>query len=225
MGTCNFYAKNTNGIYSLELNDEWDFEDTIDNVRCDLKKFGYDEHDGWTNERQFAGRYMAHKTESIDLPIYFNNGWEAMASFHLEIMPMIRSGYYHGGNFDFDISINGENENYYINDLVDDLNDLAFSELYEIIYSDRWHFFHDEELEEMAQNWENTYESILHLIKSEYSELLNEITEKLNEWMNGHIDELEKVFSMYCDYELVELGRFSNGETIYTHKNKPEETA
>jgi|DEB0MinimDraft_10_1074344.scaffolds.fasta_scaffold61685_1 hypothetical protein len=225
MGTCNFYAKNTNGIYSLELNDEWDFEDTIDNVRCDLKKFGYDEHDGWTNERQFAGRYMAHKTESIDLPIYFNNGWEAMASFHLEIMPMIRSGYYHGGNFDFDISINGENENYYINDLVDDLNDLAFSELYEIIYSDRWHFFHDEELEEMAQNWENTYESILHLIESEYIDLLNEITEKLNEWMNGHIDELEKVFSMYCDHELVELGRFSNGETIYTHKTKPEETA
>jgi hypothetical protein len=54
---------------------------------------------------------------------------------------------------------------------------------------------------------------------------LNEITEKLNEWMNGHIDELQKVFSMYCDNELVELGRFSNGETIYTHKNKPEETA
>jgi len=225
MGTCNFYAKNTNGIYSLELNDEWEYEDTIDNVRCDLKKLGYDEHEGWTNDRNFAGRYMAHKTERIDLPIYFNNGWEGMASFYLEIMPMIRSGYYHGGNFDFDISIHGEYQNYYINDLDDDLKDLAFSELEEIIYSDRWHFFHDEELEEMAQNWENTYESILHLIESEYMDLLNEITEKLNQWMNGHIDELQKVFSMYCDHELVELGRFSNGETIYTHKTKPEETA
>lgn len=225
MGTCNFYAKNTNEIYSLELNDEWDFEDAIENVRYDLKKFGYDEHDGWTNDRNFAGKFVAHKTESIDLPIYFNNGWEAMASFYLEIIPMIRSGYYHGGNFDFDISINGEFSNHEINDLDEDLKDLAYNELFEIIYSDRWHFFHDEKLEEMADNWKNTCESILHLIESEYSELLNEITEKLNEWMNGHIHELEKVFSMYCDHELVELGRFSNGETMYTHKTKSEETA
>ena len=225
MGTCNFYAKNTNGIYSLELNDEWDFEDAVDNVRFALNKFRYHTHDGWTNDRQFAGKFIAYKTESIDFPIYFNNGWEGMASFYLEIIPMIRSGYYHGGNFDFDISIDGEFSNHEINDLDEDLKDLAFSELFEIIYSDRWHFFHDEKLEEMAEYWDETHESILHLIKSEYSELLNEITEKLNEWMNGHIDELEKVFSMYCDYELVELGRFSNGETIYTHKNKPEETA
>jgi len=225
MGTCNFYAKNTNGIYSLELNDEWDFEDTIINVRFALNKLRYHTHDGCTNDRNFSGSFMAHKSESIDFPIYFNNGWEAMASFYLEIIPMIRSGYYHGGNFDFDISINGEFANYEINDLDDDLKDLAFSELFEIIYSDRWHFFHDEKLEEMAEYWDETHESILHLIKSEYSELLNEITEKLNEWMNGHIDELQKVFSMYCDHELVELGRFSNGETIYTHKTKPEETA
>ena len=225
MGTGNFYAKNTNGIYSLELNDEWDFEDAIENVRYDLKKFGYDEHEGWTNDRNFAGKFMAHKSERIDLPIYFNNGCEGMASFYLEIIPMIRSGYYHGGNFDFDISINGEFANYDFNDMDGDLKDLAFSELFEIIYSDRWHFFHDEKLEEMADNCKYRYDSVLHLIKSEYSELLNEITEKLNEWMNGHIDELEKVFSMYCDHKLVELGRFSNGETIYTHKNKPEETA
>ena len=225
MGTCNFYAKNTNGIYSLNDDDEWAIDDTSDNVRYELKKFGYDEHEGWTNDRNFAGKFIAHKSESIDLPIYFNNGWEGMASFYLEIIPMIRSGYYDGGNFDFDISLYGENENYYINDLDDDLEDLAFNELFEIIYSDRWHFFHDEQLEEMADNWENTYESILHLIESDYSELLNEITEKLNEWMNGHIDQLQNVFSMYCDHELVELGRFSNGETIYTHKNKPEETA
>lgn len=225
MGTCNFYAKNTNGIYSLELNDEWDFEDAIENVRFALNKFRYYTHEGWTNDRQFAGKFIAYKIESIDLPIYFNNGWEAMASFYLEIFPMIRSGYYDGGNFDFDISIIGEIGNFDFNDLDMDLKDLAYSELFEIIYSDRWHFFHDEKLEEMAENWENTCESILHLIESEYSELLNEITEKLNEWMYGHIDELQKVFSMYCDHELVELGRFSNGETIYTHKNKPEETA
>ena len=225
MGTCNFYAKNTNGIYSLNDDDEWAIDDQIDNVRFELKKFGYDEHDGWTNERNFAGKFIAHKSESIDFPIYFNNGWEGMASFYLEIIPMIRFGYYDGGNFDFDISINGEFSNHEINDLDEDLKDLAFSELFEIIYSDRWHFFHDEKLEEMADNWENTYESILHLIESEYMDLLNEITEKLNEWMNGHIDELEKVFSMYCDHELEEMGRFSNGETIYTHKNKPEETS
>lgn len=225
MGTCNFYAKNTNGIYSLELNDEFYYTSAVYNIRSELIKFGYTDHIGFTSDRNFAGRYLSHKIESIDLPIYFNNGWEAMASFYLEIIPMIRSGYYHGGNFDFDISINGENENYYINDLDDDLLDLAFNELFEIIYSDRCHFFHDEKLEEMADNWENTYESILHLIESEYMDLLNEITEKLNEWMKGHITELENVFSMYCDHELVELGRFSNGETIYTHKNKPEETA
>jgi hypothetical protein len=209
----------------LELNDEWDFEDAVDNVRFALNKFRYHTHDGWTNDRQFAGKFIAYKTESIDFPIYFNNGWEGMASFYLEIIPMIRSGYYHGGNFDFDISIDGEFSNHEINDLDEDLKDLAFSELFEIIYSDRWHFFHDEKLEEMAEYWDETHESILHLIKSEYSELLNEITEKLNQWMNGHIDELQKVFSMYCDHELMELGRFSNGETIYTHKNKPEETA
>ena len=225
MGTCNFYAKNTNGIYSLELNDEFYYISAVYNIRSELKKFGYDDHNGSTNDRNFAGSFVAHKIESIDLPIYFNNGWEGMASFYLEIIPMIRSGYYHGGNFDFDISINGEFSNHEINDLDEDLKDLAFSELFEIIYSDRWHFFHDEKLEEMAEYWDETHESILHLIKSEYSELLNEITEKLNEWMNGHIDELEKVFSMYCDHELVELGRFSNGETIYTHKTKPEETA
>jgi hypothetical protein len=225
MGTCNFYAKNTNGIYSLELNDEFYYISAVYNIRSELKKFGYDDHNGSTNDRNFAGSFVAHKIESIDLPIYFNNGWEGMASFYLEIIPMIRSGYYHGGNFDFDISINGEFSNHEINDLDEDLKDLAFSELFEIIYSDRWHFFHDEKLEEMAEYWDETHESILHLIKSEYSELLNEITEKLNEWMNGHIDELQKVFSMYCDHELVELGRFSNGETIYTHKNKSEETA
>lgn len=225
MGTSNYYAKNTNGIYSLELNDEWDFEDAIENVRFALNKFRYHTHDGWTDGRNFAGRFIAYKSDSIDLPIYFNNGWEGMASFYLEIIPMIRSGYYDGGNFDFDISLYGENENYYINDLDEDLKDLAFTELFEIIYSDRWHFFHDEKLEEMAGNCKNTYESILHLIDSEYSELLNEITEKLNEWMKGHITELENVFSMYCDYELEELARFSNGGTIYKHKNKPGETA
>ena len=225
MGTCNFYTKNTNGIYRLEIADEWEYEDAIDNVRYGLNKLKYHSMHDYDNSRSHPGRYIAHKSESIDIPIYFNNGWEGMASFHLEIMPIIRSGYYADANLDFDISINGEFSNHEINDLDEDLKDLAFSELFEIIYSDRWHFFHDEKLEEMADNWENTYESILHLIESEYMDLLNEITEKLNEWMNGHIDELEKVFSMYCDHELEEMGRFSNGETIYTHKNKPEETA
>ena len=147
MGTCNFYAKNTNGIYSLELNDEFYYISAVYNIRSELKKFGYDDHNGSTNDRNFAGSFVAHKIESIDLPIYFNNGWEGMASFYLEIIPMIRSGYYHGGNFDFDISINGEFSNHEINDLDEDLKDLAFSELFEIIYSDRWHFFHDEKLE------------------------------------------------------------------------------
>ena len=149
-----------------------------------------------------------------------------MASFHLEIMPIIRSGYYADANLDFDFELKNETENHFIDDTNEDVREMAFDELEEIIYQNRWHFFTDEELEEMEElDSMKIIDAIHHMINSEYAELVDEMTEKINEWMNGHIDELEKVFCNYCDDELITLGRFSNGEAIYQQKtNQMEET-
>ena len=76
MGTCNFYTKNTNGIYRLEIADEWEYEDAIDNVRYGLNKLKYYSMDDFDDDHSHPGRYIAQKSESIDFPIYFNNEWE-----------------------------------------------------------------------------------------------------------------------------------------------------
>lgn len=103
MGTGNFYNKNASRIFAFETEEEFDYEDNVDNIRYALKEKGFDEEDGYENGlRSFSGRYIASKTVSKDY-----HGMEVSAT----IKAICRSGYYSGANVDWELEYQYESQN------------------------------------------------------------------------------------------------------------------
>jgi len=112
MGTNNFLNKNASRIFACELQDEFFYNDLIENLTEELgeifgNKEGYqfDREQSHDNERNFSGVYLGN----IDYDY---------RDCVLRLKPIVRAGYYVSCNLDYEIEYISE-QNY-----CDTLNDL-----------------------------------------------------------------------------------------------------
>ena len=96
MGTGNFYNKNASKIFAFETEEEFDYEDAIGNIVCELKNNGFSEAKGREQGglRSYEGSYIASK--SIEKTF-------CGATAEVEIKAVVRSGYYSGANIDWEL--------------------------------------------------------------------------------------------------------------------------
>jgi hypothetical protein len=107
MGTSNFYNKNSSKIYACEIEEDFNYQDLVKNLKFELQAQGFDPTNEFDNERNFSGQYIATKK------IQFTNVNQLI---YLTIKAVVRSGYYNGVNLDYDFEIVGEAVNSYNND-------------------------------------------------------------------------------------------------------------
>ena len=115
MGTSNFH--NENCLYTIEAEDEFEYEDTVSNITSELgKDKEFYEDDSITLESELRS-FPARSIGSFDL--YFEY---LEQQIKVTVVPLARSGYYSGANFDYEMNIECEYSNYNnISDCVDDL--------------------------------------------------------------------------------------------------------
>lgn len=92
MSTPNFYKRNASKYFASECEEEYDYEDLIENVRSELKKAEPVEKYERDGLRSYGGSIFAEITKTI-------GKWE------ITIGLIARSGYYAGVNLDWQIDI------------------------------------------------------------------------------------------------------------------------
>jgi hypothetical protein len=117
MATSNFHNVNATHIFACSLENEWDYEDLVDNLKSELSNdsdyvdYGKTDH----NEcRSFPSRTLGSIRK-----------YHQYKDFYVEVCvtPVIRSGYYEGVNLDWNVDylINGDasydSPDFYINDI------------------------------------------------------------------------------------------------------------
>jgi hypothetical protein len=104
MATSNFHNVNASAIFAVQLEDEWSYEDLVENLKSELNNdsdyVDYGKSD--PNElRSFPSRSLGSIRK-----------YHQYKDFYVEVCvtPVIRSGYYDGVNLDWnvDYSINGD---------------------------------------------------------------------------------------------------------------------
>jgi len=115
MGTSNFH--NENCLYTIEAEYEFEYEDTISNITCEFNKdkefYGSDSIKLESELRSFPARSIGSFTLDLE---YLEQ------QITVTIVPLVRSGYYSGANFDYEMNIECEYSDYDdISDCVDDL--------------------------------------------------------------------------------------------------------
>jgi hypothetical protein len=105
MATSNFYNKNASKIFASEIENEFDYDDLIDNVSYDIQ----DKHNSYyvTNKKYIDnGRYLKYSlVESVS--------YKDDTLIEVFINPIIRSGYYSGANLDYEYEYYFEGEEVY----------------------------------------------------------------------------------------------------------------
>lgn len=131
MATSNFHNVNATHIFAVQLEDEWAYDDLVDNLESEFSKHSdyYDYGKSDPNElRSFPSKSLGSFSNSVTI------GDEEVEIY---ITPVIRSGYYEGVNLDWHIRlyVNGYDDDTY----ADDANVLRISNEYidfiETIYS------------------------------------------------------------------------------------------
>jgi hypothetical protein len=118
MGTSNFYNKNSSKIYACQIEEDFDYQDLVENLQFELQAQAFDSINEFDNERNFCGQYIA--TKKIEFTNYDQ-------SIYLTIKTVIRNGYYSGVNLDYDFEIVGEAINNYNNDFeINEKDDLDY---------------------------------------------------------------------------------------------------
>jgi len=117
MATSNFHNVNASHIFACSLENEWDYEDLVDNLKSELSNdsnyvdYGKTDH----NEcRSFPSRTLGSIRK-----------YHQYKDFYVEVCvtPVIRSGYYEGVNLDWNVDylINGDvsydSPDFYIDDI------------------------------------------------------------------------------------------------------------
>ena len=91
MSTPNFRQPNLSKIYAIEIENDWDYDDSIENALCELNKIkGFYETDNWIdNNRKAIGAF------DFDYYDWDYKQWDTI-SIHITI----ESGYYEGAMID-----------------------------------------------------------------------------------------------------------------------------
>ena len=122
MATSNFHNVNASHIFACSLENEWDYEDLIDNLTYEFKNHTnwYDGNKSDPNElRSFPSRVLGSLTKDFSYNDFSLEVW---------VSPVIRSGYYEGVNLDW-------NAHYFINGNECDLDEIDRMLEYDTDYS------------------------------------------------------------------------------------------
>jgi len=101
MATGNFYNRNANSIFAIEIENDWDYDDLKDNLKSIFKNnhlyswFSKDDVEPNYN-RSYPGTLLGTLYEDVDV-----SGLKA----NINVDIIIRSGYYSGVNLDWDLEI------------------------------------------------------------------------------------------------------------------------
>ena len=117
MATSNFHNVNASAIFAVHLENEYDYDDLVDNLKSELN-----------NDSDYVDFGKSDKHELRSFPSRTLGSIRKYAQykdFYLEVCvtPVIRSGYYDGVNLDWNVdqNINGEAEydepNFHIEDI------------------------------------------------------------------------------------------------------------
>jgi hypothetical protein len=112
MATSNFHNKNASAIFAVEIEDEWAYDDLVENLESEFNKhsdyYGYGKSD--PNElRSFPSKSLGSFANVITI------GEDTIDIF---VTPVIRNGYYGGCNLDWNVEycVNGYNDDTYSDD-------------------------------------------------------------------------------------------------------------
>lgn len=97
MSAPNFAQTNTDVLYCIFSQDEWEHEVTVCDASSALREKGWERTDEYDGGRYYCGHYFAKK--SVTIPLH-------ESEFQITIKAKTVSGYYEGGTFDFDIFLN-----------------------------------------------------------------------------------------------------------------------
>ena len=132
MATNNFHYENTDRIYVIDPQNEFEYEDILENIKIDFEnadkagKFEFIEDD----EIHLDTELRSYPATSIGI-VYKSFNFLGL-DFEIQIIPLTRSGYYETGNFDYEIK-------YILN------NNETFSDIDGILY-DLEHYSEDYDL-------------------------------------------------------------------------------
>ena len=112
MATSNFHNVNATHIFAVQLEDEWAYDDLVENLESEFSKHSdyYDYGKSDPNElRSFPSKSLGSFSKSITIED---------DEVEIYITPVIRSGYYEGVNLDWHIRlyVNGYDDDTYSDD-------------------------------------------------------------------------------------------------------------
>jgi len=131
MGTSNFYNKNATRIYACEIEEEWDYDFLVDNLKCELqtlKDFTSEIENKWESNglRSFPERIIG---------IFYREFLQGDYEYEVNLITIIRSGYYSGVNLDYDIELFANGNNFDLDDSydMDELNELEGKDFAKVV--------------------------------------------------------------------------------------------
>ena len=112
MATSNFHNVNATHIFAVQLEDEWAYDDLVENLESEFSKHSdyYDYGKSDPNElRSFPSKSLGSFSNSITIED---------DEVEIYITPVIRSGYYEGVNLDWHVRlyVNGSEDDTYSDD-------------------------------------------------------------------------------------------------------------
>ena len=93
MSAPNFYTKNASKVFIVEAEEEYDIDDTKENIASELAANGYTEVSIYGGDSSYPGEYFISKE------LTFWNVWR------ITIYACIRSGYFSDANLDWDVNV------------------------------------------------------------------------------------------------------------------------
>ena len=97
MATSNFHNVNASNIFAVELQDEFDYQDLVDNLQCALKETGY--YNILT--KSDPNELRSFPSKSIGSLDNYVESSDAESGIVVTVTAVIRSGYYDGVNLDW----------------------------------------------------------------------------------------------------------------------------
>ena len=112
MATSNFHNVNATHIFAVQLEDEWAYDDLVENLESEFSKHSdyYDCGKSDPNElRSFPSKSLGSLSNSITIED---------DEVEIYVTPVIRSGYYEGCNLDWHVGlyVNGSEDDTYSDD-------------------------------------------------------------------------------------------------------------
>ena len=112
MATSNFHNVNATNIFAVQLEDEWAYDDLVENLESEFSEHSdyYDYGKSDPNElRSFPSKSLGSLSNSITIED---------DEVEIYVTPVIRSGYYEGCNLDWHVRlyVNGSEDDTYSDD-------------------------------------------------------------------------------------------------------------